>query len=110
MTTTALIDEEGVAEQRRSPRRSRTHEVWIETVHGEVYGSSILDVSDGGVGLASFGVPVQIGDIVRICLAQSSAMDEGWIEVKVRWRSAKRLGVVVLHPHGRRALKFATRA
>lgn len=103
-TATTLVD------QRDSLRSPRRQEVWIETISGEVVSASTIDVSEGGLGLIGVGVPVQIGDVIRICLARSSAMDEGWIEVEVRWRSAERIGVAIADARGRRALRLALTA
>jgi hypothetical protein len=95
-----------VVELRESPRVLRTREVWVEAIDGEVFCTSTVDLSDGGLGLVGFGVPVQRGDLVRICLAQRSVMDEGWIAVEVRWRSAERIGVALIDARDRRALKL----
>ena len=104
--STGTTTRDTVVEQRDSPRLARTRDVWVETVDGVVFATSTVDVSDGGLGLVGFGIPVQIGDVIRVCLAQPSVMDEGWINVEVRWRSAERIGVAVVDPRSRRALKL----
>lgn len=98
-----LVDEIDALEKRRSQRISRRMAVWVETRERELFETTTIDVSDDGACLQGTGLPVQIGDCVRMCLMRSSAMDEQWIYADVRWRTADRVGVQLRTPvHARR--------
>ena len=86
------------ADKRRSQRIPRRLAVWVETRERELFETTTLDVSDDGACLHGSGLPIQIGDCVRMCLMRSSAMHEQWIHADVRWRTADRIGVELRTP------------
>lgn len=90
----------------RSPRAPVRIEAWLETITGEVFDCHTLNVSDGGACIGGLGIPIHVGDRVRLSLMRSSAMDEGWLDTVVRWRTTQRIGLEILHrregPDGRR--------
>lgn len=81
---------------KRSPRAQVRIEAWLETLAGEVFDCCTLNVSDSGACIGGLGIPVHVGDRVRLSLMRSSAMDEGWLEAVVRWRTAERIGLEIL--------------
>ncbi len=71
-------------------------DAWLETQTGEVFDCHTLNVSDGGACIGGLGIPIHVGDWVRLSLKRSSVMDEGWLDAVVRWRTTERIGLEVL--------------
>lgn len=89
-------DASPAAENRRSTRAAVRIEAWLETPTGEVVDCHTLDVADGGACVSGLGIAIQVGDMVRLSLMRSSAMDEGWLDAIVRWRTTERVGLQFL--------------
>lgn len=80
----------------RSPRAQVRIEAWLETLTGEVFDCHTLNVSESGACIGGLGIPIHVGDRVRLSLMRSSAMDEGWLDTVVRWRTTERIGLEIL--------------
>lgn len=80
----------------RSPRAQVRIEGWLETLTGEVFDCHTLNVSESGACIGGLGIPIHVGDRVRLSLMRSSAMDEGWLDTVVRWRTTERIGLEIL--------------
>lgn len=86
------------SENRRSPRVALRAEAWLETPSGEVVDCLTLNVSDGGACLVGIGIPIHVGD--RIRLSFDGAAAQGWLDGLVRWRSADRIGIEIFSRRG----------
>lgn len=82
-----------ITEQRRHHRRRERREGWLQLPTGEVYPGATVDISAGGLSVLGLGLPCQVGDRVRVCLSNPSAMEEEWFLAVVRWRSPERIGL-----------------